>query len=46
MKEGMRGEISIYRTYSRVLARDFVVDFRYLDDEGGRGLDIGRQMMV
>ena len=46
MKEGMRGEISIYRTYSRVLARDFVVDSRYLDDEGGRGLDLGIRMKV
>ena len=46
MKEGMRGEISLYRTYTRVLARDFVVDSRYLDGEGGRGVDLGIRVMV
>ena len=46
MKEGMRGGISHYRTYTRVLARDFVVDFRYLDVEGEKGLDLGIRMMA
>jgi hypothetical protein len=32
--------ISLYRTYTRVLARGFGVDFRYLDDEGGRWMDL------
>jgi hypothetical protein len=40
-KEGMRVVISLYRTCIRGLARDFVVDSRYLDVEGGRGMDLG-----
>ena len=46
MKEGMRGVISLYRTYTRVLTRGFAVDFRYLDDEGEKGLDLGIRMMA
>ena len=46
MKEGMQGVIVLCRTYTRVLARGFVVDSRYLDDEGGRGMDPGLRMMV
>jgi len=46
MKEGMPGEISLYRTYTRVLARDLVVDFRYLDVEDEKGLDLGIRMMA
>lgn len=46
MKEEMQGEISLYRPCIRVLTRDSVVDFRYLDDEGGRGLDLGIRMMA
>jgi hypothetical protein len=37
----MRVVISLCRTYTRGLARGFVVDSRYLDDEGGRGMDLG-----